>query len=96
MSEKHTPGPWYAISRHNGTVNIESASGAILGASVTTDRLTSEEVRYNAKLWAAGTELLKVCKEYLRIYCDSDMRPEDECAELYSRIKAAIAKAGTP
>ena len=40
--------------------------------------------------------LLEVCKDYLRIYCDSDMRPEDECAELYSRVKAAIAKAETP
>ena len=49
-----------------------------------------------AEWQARFPDLLEVCKEYLRIYCDSDMRPEDECAELYSRVKAAVAEADTP
>ncbi len=48
-----------AISRHNGTVNIETRSGSILGASAKTDRLTYAEVRGNALLWAAATDVLR-------------------------------------
>jgi len=37
--------------------------------------------------------LLGACKSYIRLYCSSDMRPEDESAELYHQIKAVIAEA---
>jgi hypothetical protein len=38
-------------------------------------------------------ELLGLCREFRELYQDSDMRPEDECHELYVRMEAAIKKA---
>ncbi len=87
MSEtKHTPGPCYAFSRHNGTVNIESAEGAILGTSAKTDRLTDEEVRANALLWATAPDLLEQLQALV---------VQMECLGLIvpPGVQAAIAKA---
>ena len=67
MSEKHTPGPCKAISREHGTVNIESAAGAILGTAAKTNRLTYEEVSANARLWAGAGALLAACENLISV-----------------------------
>lgn len=38
-------------------------------------------------------ELLAACEAFVELFNDSDMRPEDECHELYATVQAAIAKA---
>ena len=89
---KHTPGPCVAISRHNGTVNIETANGKPLGMSLKCDRLTWDEVRYNAKLWAAAPDLLEAlttCAEWIESAAD-DLGEDSIVART---ARAAIAKA---
>ncbi len=36
--------------------------------------------------------LLEACNAFVELFKDSDMRPEDECHELYGKIKEAIEK----
>lgn len=47
----------------------------------------------NARLIAAAPDLLAACQEFMSLFHDSDMRPEDECHELAATVRAAIAKA---
>ena len=82
-----TTGAWSVLGKVHGTVPINIALRQMGYSIAKTEGATDP---------SAHDDLLEVCKEYLRIYCDSDMRPEDECAELYSRVKAAIAKATKP
>ena len=94
MTTKHTPGPCYVISRHRNTINIESATGAILGMSMKTDQLTSEEVRANAMLWAAAPDLLEACQFLLKT-CNAEGMDVSGGADedAYDQALAAIAKA---
>lgn len=52
-----------------------------------------DEMKANAKLIAAAPELLEACNYFIELFQESDMRPEDECNELYYKIKEAINKA---
>lgn len=45
------------------------------------------------RLREANAELLAFAKAFVALFCDSDMRPEDECHELYNQALAAIAEA---
>lgn len=36
--------------------------------------------------------LLAACTAFVELFGDSDMRPEDECHELYQQMKTAIAE----
>lgn len=47
----------------------------------------------NAKLIAAAPELLAACQAFIDLFRDSDMRPEDECHELFGTIFDAVEKA---
>ena len=37
--------------------------------------------------------LLEACREYIELFQDSDMSPEDECHELYTKMTEAVAAA---
>ncbi len=84
----HTPEPWIGVSRHNGTVNIETISGSILGMSMKTDRLTYAEVQANARLWVAAPDLLAACKRLVAVALRASIG-----AEPVEIANAAIAKA---
>lgn len=45
------------------------------------------------KLNAAAPDLLAFAKAFVELFRDSDMRPEDECHELFSQAVKAIDKA---
>lgn len=40
-------------------------------------------------------ELLEACNSFIELFQNSDMRPEDECNDLYYKVKEAIEKATT-
>ena len=40
--------------------------------------------------------LLASCRAYLALFVGSDMRPEDECHELYTAMKGAVERATRP
>lgn len=40
-------------------------------------------------------ELLAACQAFIALFCDSDMRPEDECHELYEVMRKAVARTTT-
>ena len=35
--------------------------------------------------------LLEACQEYIALFQDSDMSPEDDCHELYAKMTKAVA-----
>ncbi len=52
--------------------------------------MTTEDV---ARLRDAAPRLLAACKAFVALFQDSDMRPEDECHEIYRLCKEAITEA---
>ena len=84
---------WHDRGHGLGDYGILDNSGNLIAKIVTGQ---GEHAELIVRCVNAHGNLLEACRGYLRIYCDSDMRPEDECAELYSRVKAAIAEAETP
>jgi hypothetical protein len=52
-----------------------------------------ERDRSLCRLMAAAPEMLEACKAFVALFRDSDMRPEDECHEVYADMIAAIYKA---
>lgn len=54
---------------------------------------SEEEMLANARLLAAAPDLLKACQAFCDLFCDCDMRPEDECYEVFAYCRAAIGKA---
>jgi hypothetical protein len=102
----HTPGPWHVVPNGNcyvkrpewATMRIEQdpdkATAELAVALVITDCETlGEQGESNARLIAASPELLAFAKAFIALFRDSDMRPEDECHELYELATAAVAKA---
>lgn len=99
---KHTPGPW--MINYNGThghiksVWPDHAHGrtptlAMFGNQHRAMSISEDEAIANATLMAAAPDLLEACKAFIALFRDSDMRPEDECHELYGVMTEAIAKA---
>lgn len=88
---KHTPGPW----RKSGVI-IKGANGeAVCFLSQRNDdhRKPGEELEANGHMIAAAPKLLEACEAYVELFRSSDMRPEDECRELLSVMREAIAEA---
>lgn len=52
-----------------------------------------EQTEANARLIAAAPELLAFAEAFIALANNADMRPEDECHELYAKAKAAFSKA---
>ena len=50
------------------------------------------EQKANARLIAQAPELYAFAKEFLELFRDSDMYPEDECHELYTKAYNVIKK----
>ena len=46
------------------------------------------------KLKEKNEKLVDACNKFLELFRESDMRPEDECNELYDQIKTAIEENG--
>ena len=47
----------------------------------------------NAKLAVCAPEMLTALQKFVELFKESDMRPEDECHELYEQINDVIKKA---
>jgi len=102
MEFKGTKGEW----KITGDNIIEDGSGYI---SIGTDKdwwlleakgthvgaETVEQARANAKLILCAPEMLEVLQKFIDLFIESDMRPEDECHELYEEINNVIKKATT-
>lgn len=77
---------WVAM-RHAFERNSRNATGELY-------RCAAEDVRSaERELTAVNQKLLEACKAFHELFNDSDMRPEDECHELYAKVSEAIALA---
>lgn len=47
----------------------------------------------NAKLAKYSPEMLKALQKFIELFKESDMRPEDECHELFEEINDIVKKA---
>lgn len=100
---KHTPGPWaiihgglspsdqgFSIGSNNAAANEKVICERWPCGHTPAERL---EMLANAKLIVAAPDLLAACQSFMGLFLESDMRPEDECREIASIMRAAIAKA---
>lgn len=100
----HTPGPWSAGFLGNdwddemcivayGQGGICYLSNSVHGLSHGDRPRTLEDQEANARLIAAAPDLLSACQAFLNLFCNSDMRPEDECHVIAAQCHDAINKA---
>lgn len=101
---EHDPLPWHCsrIIRETGR-DAGCDIGAANGANValvhydpddSTTRETWANACYIVTAANAFPELVEACQAFVELFRDSDMRPEDECHELYATMKAALKTAG--
>lgn len=88
----HTPEQWVIMcdeARGRPRCLITDTAGNEI-ASVNPHRKSWNE---DAELIAAAPELLAAAKAFIALFRDSDMRPEDECHELFSQMLTAVENA---
>lgn len=89
-----TTGPWETAKNIKYLVTAPFTSICTTAKwKDSTNSLTDTENVANAHLIAASPDLLKACQSFIELFKESDMRPEDECRELFSEIKDAVDKA---
>lgn len=107
--KQHTRGPWTTRRTHLMSddcwyvVVDPDGRGPIMdvGCNVTKGQIAEakylvtdpEIIEANARLIAAAPDLLLAYQEFLAIYLDSDMSPEDDCHSLAGLMRAAVDKA---
>jgi hypothetical protein len=100
--EKFTPGPWFAAGDRvwNGQTERTESGWRIHGKNsmqvCDCDDMDIEDddvKEANASLVAAAPELYDFANGFVELFRDSDMRPEDERHELYSKAMSALKKA---
>lgn len=63
------------------------------GVALVVEKGENAETMRRANMIAAAPDLLAACEAFIELFRDSDMRPEDECHELFGKCYEAIAKA---
>lgn len=85
MSTRHTPGPWRAHSGSVYTAGLKRRCVFMGG------KLPSPELIANARLCAAGPDMLTTLKD-IAIYCEGEPQTASQ-AVMATLARAAIAKA---
>lgn len=83
---EHTPGPWRV---DNESIVTDSLCIAVIEASGGYQAPTAQRDA-NARLIAAAPSLLLACQAYVDLFRSSDMRPEDECHEVFGIALDAV------
>lgn len=86
---KHTPGPWHMVRDETGYVVIVAAAADYI--IVATGPGLSEP---DARLIAAGPELLAACEFVLPVMIECAKIGNDQLDSCVHTLRAAIAKAG--
>lgn len=85
-----TPGEWFT----RGVLVIAGDLTITQGWKIGRPTLSVQAEREaNAQLIAAAPELYAACKAFVELFRNSDMRPEDECHEIFALARAALSKA---
>ena len=96
---KHTPGPWHYFETLDGRCRVKPLNGKYIVAECSAMEPQCEEQRANARLMAAGPDLLEALKGLLRwmpIYpaaADAFVGGREAHQAAIDAARAAIAKA---
>ncbi len=93
----HTQGEWSFKQFKSPVVKfsivIQSTNGDTICKMMRSDNPSDIIQESNAKLIASAPELLKMLMKWIELFEESDMKPEDECNELYHESLEIIKKA---
>jgi hypothetical protein len=98
MNTKHTPGPWTAVTRSNGEIEVVTDDGnyeMTVATVYQTGKLAKEQAPGNAQILAAAPELLEALAALADdSWSDISGQPCVPNKATVEAARAALAKAG--